>query len=413
MIVVPLSALASAIADRRLLTDRRWLAGASIGVALALLHPTYIYLRYGVASLQINATTAGLPAWAEISVALFDPNVGLVANFPAFAAVAAAAVVVVLTRRPRQLVGGDVAVAVIAAAVFAVAFGKAGNLHHGATPNMSRYALWFVPLAVPVLARAATMTGGLWGAAVWTLAAVSAIANVFSFHPRWKENSREPTWAATWLWTRHPTWHNPLPEIFIETIVRIEANWVPAWTPGCEKILLGGRGDVGVWPIPCYPQPMPDDCKVVNAFCYANLQGDRYAFAPAPGQNHGAAQLRRDVVWPAEAEPHVRSLFNRWHWRDLAVESEAARTFLRHIRGVRVTSWGAPDRYLFVLQSPQPDALLVFRPPGPMSGFLMDARTGHTIDEVSYRGERFAQWPIAVPSASDIVVLALRVDAAQ
>ena len=404
--------VATLVHDRRLLRDRRWWFGAAAGAALVALHPLYMLVRHGLPTLQVHATTAGMPGWAQMSAAIFDPNIGLVANFPAFAVVVAAASVLVLTRSPRTLLAIDVVAVLLAAIVFTIAFGKAGNLHHGATPNVSRYALWYIPLALPLLARMTTIGGPRWRRAIWAIAVVSAIGNAFAFHPRWGENSREPTWAANYLWTRHPAWQNPLPEIFIETLVRIEANHVPAWTPGCEKILVAGRGDVGVWPIPCYPEPMPAECQVVNAFCYANRSNGSYSFVPAPGGPAGAALLRREVVWPKEAEPHVRSLFNQWDWKTLRPNHESARTTLRQIQSVRVTSLGSHDRVVYVLQSPQDGAALYFRLPRRATGTLVDLRTGAVIRDLVYDGAAHAMWQVPIPADRDLQLLALRIDPA-
>jgi len=59
---------------------------------------------------------------------------------------------------------------------------------------------------------------------------------------------------ASFLRVRHPSIDNPLPEIFAERLPGLDENWLPVATPGCEKLLLPGRGGRdSVWPMPCAP----------------------------------------------------------------------------------------------------------------------------------------------------------------
>lgn len=412
-VTIPLIVAANVVSNRPVLKDRRFLIGAAAAVLLAALHPLYMLWRYGIPTLQMHATVTGMPLWAEISSTILDPTIGIIANFPALAIAVVAGVVVLVMRDRKAFVAPDLLVAFLATVAFLPAFAKAGNLHHGGTPSLSRYAIWLIPMAMPLLRRA-TASGRLaWQRGMWALAVASAIGSAFAFHPEIIENGRSPTWAATWLWTKHPTWNNPMPEMFIEPLARIEHFHVPVTTRGCEKILFAGRGETGVWPVPCYPEPIPADCAIVNAFCYANLTDRGYVFVPAPGRNHGAGLLRRDAVWPREVEAFVRDLYNKWDWRTLEPNGEWSRRPIRQVLESRVSSLGAPDRLIYVVQNPKPGAALFLRLPRHATGAILDPRTGMSVADVIFRGAPYDMLEIRFPSGHDLLIVALRYESPQ
>ena len=131
-------------------------------------------------------------------------------------------------------------------------------------------------------------------------AAISAVICVFAFHPSIGQNGREPTWAADYLWTRHPGWNNPLPEVFTETYLKTEAPTAPTFTPGCEKILAGGRGASSAWPVPCFPADTPIRCRGVGVWCYANREGAGACLCRRPGGERPAEidEARRGLRMP-------------------------------------------------------------------------------------------------------------------
>ena len=208
--VLPALILAATAATHRAsLRDARFWWGASAGLALALLHPLYYLAAHGTPSLLIPTTRQSLPRVAEWSAVVVDPNIGLLANYPAIAIALLAGLVVVLVRQPRELLSSDMLSAGIASAVFLFSFAQTANVHHGATPSLSRYALWLVPLLIPLLVRAVRLGGRTWTAGIWVLAPVSALVCVFAFHPRVPENSREPTLLAEDLLDETPRLEQP------------------------------------------------------------------------------------------------------------------------------------------------------------------------------------------------------------
>jgi hypothetical protein len=285
-------------------------------------------------------------------------------------------------------------------------------MHHGGTPSLSRYALWLIPLAVPLLSAMERGAGRRWPRFLWPAAIVSALISVVAFHPSVPQYSREPTWLATFLWTRHPAWNNPLPEVFIETQLQVDDPQVPVRTGGCEKILVAGRdGNAGIWPVPCYPSRVPSECERTGAMCYANLGSQGYTFVPVADSWLGAGNLRQDAVWPAETLPHVRKLYDAWNWRSLRVGSAA--DILRAAVNVSAESIGSNEQFILVLRNARPGAVVRLRPRGAMHGILVDARTGQTLRAEQFAGPPGNLMSIELPQGFDLLLLAMRLDTAR
>jgi hypothetical protein len=409
---IPIAVLVPAIAGLAIVDhparvkERRFQMAAAGALLLASLHPAYTYMRHGTPSLLLYATRAGTPTFAELSAVVLDPTIGLIGNDPVFLLVVAAGLVVMAWRQPSALLSRQVLLAAGAAALFLASFGRTANVHHGGTPSLSRYALWLLPLSVPLFAWGCRCAGPLWARVQWACAIASSLIAVFAFHPGVVQNSREPTWLATWLWTKHPSWNDPLPEVFSELYVRREETVAPVSTRGCEKVLLA-RDPSGhlFWPVPCYPAEGAARCLRVAA-CYANLGLEGYRFAPAPGRFEQPVTVERDRAWPPEAEPFVRRLYDDWQWPTMPINTDIA--ILRQAVNVSAIAVGRPDRFLLVLRGIQPGAALLFRPPAPMSGAFVDPRTGAAVRQVRLDPGNDPV-PVAVPDGSELLVLTLAV----
>jgi hypothetical protein len=203
VIALPLALLALAIARPATLRSRTVWMGAGAACALFAAHLLYYQIRHGMPFLLFGATSRVFPTLAELMVVPFDSNLGIVPAFPAFAAIVSVAAVVLL-RRPRQLLTPDILLSIGVLPFFLVSFTQTSNVHHGGTPGLSRYGIWLVPLALPLL-RAFRRAAPGWSARLgFILAIPSAIACALMFHPKHPDNYREPIWLAHVLRARHP-----------------------------------------------------------------------------------------------------------------------------------------------------------------------------------------------------------------
>jgi hypothetical protein len=390
------------------LRDRRFQIGAIVGALLTLLHPVYSYTRHGTWSLLLRATKEGIPSFAEWRAVATDLQIGLLPNYPFLAVALLAAVITLLVhRRVRELTTPLVIVSAASAAFFLYSFARTTNLHHGATPSLSRYGLWLIPLAIPVLALAQRAGRITWTRVAALSAVVSSIVSVFAFHPRLPQYAYEPTPLAAYVWTQHPNWNNPLPEIFSEVTLRAETQAVPAATANCEKVLLGGTRPG--WPLPCFPAEVPALCRATGRFCYANRTGGGYAFVPAPGRPD-MFPARTDGVWPATGEAAMRAILARWDWFDFRVNPDGA-AMLRSIARARVTSLERAGRTVLIVEPGDAGASLTLRPPGPLSGEMIDAATGETLVPLQFHGPAEEAWTIALPAGHAVIVVRLDVAA--
>lgn len=388
--------------------DRRVWIGLVSGLALAALAPAYTYARHGAITLLLRAGEKHAPTLAELIAVPLDPAIGLASNFPGLTVLVAAATVAVARRRPRDLAGSRIVLAAAAGAAFIAAFTQTTNVHHGATPGMSRYALWLVPLSIPLLQQAGRAAGPAWRRFAWSGAVASAATSAFLFHPRIPEYEGEPNWLASYLWRSHPGWNNPLPEVFSEIMSGAEHRFVPAATPNCEKLLLTGRGDRSAIPVPCFPFPLPPDCAEPGALCYANRDGSEYRFTHAPGSavEPGSLVFQADAVWPAAGVSAVRTLLTQSRWWTLEPKSRGE-NILREVHGVRAVELEGPRRLVFVLRRSSSDPYLALRPPWTMDGVILDATSGETLRTVRFDGAPFSRWQVDLPAGRGLMLLSL------
>lgn len=296
----PIGLLVGAIAAYALLTSRKrwkspWFWGAvMVSGFLSILSPLYFKLTIDTTSPQSlnGGVDPHIPSLKQYLLPLIDLNNGLLIAAPILSTVIAAALVLLIVRI-RKTSWLTLAVPVVALSWFLFSFAQTGNFNHGATPSMTRYGNWILPMAILVFLEV-QRTGGLprWlrndprkATAIATTAivavGVSAMLAVVSFHPRISDGLHRPTPLANWVWNNHPSWDNPVVEVFWERTSQFEGSAKSTANASCTKVLEVR----GVWPEPCgSPPPIPEKClQPASNACYANRRGDGWEWVQVSG----------------------------------------------------------------------------------------------------------------------------------
>jgi hypothetical protein len=379
---LPVTAGAALAMHPAWLRDRRWWTGVAVAVLLLAGVLGYNLLHSGSLAPLLPRGRLALPSVAEIGVPLWDPNLGLLPNFPGLALVVVALVVLLLRAAPRSLLTADIIAAGISTAAFVFGASQAININSGGTPGMSRYATWLIPLAIPLLAQARESLRPRARRWMIPVAALSAMGCLAVYHPRLPERTGRPTLLARTFWTRYPSLDNPLPEVFVERLNGLDEDWVPAATAGCEKVLLSGRGrDRAIWPMPCPPVPPPADCFEPARLCYANRTGSGYRFVVLPRRDD-RLRVRRENTWSVAAESAAARLFSRLRWPDLGPA-----TLVESSDGVAsVAGLQSSNGALVCLGGIGPSASLLVRLPAPMTAMFVQPETGEPMAQVHVPG---------------------------
>jgi hypothetical protein len=388
--------------------DRRLIAGLLAAATLAALNPVHYYLRMNAPLALSHAITGRLPTLQEADAVIVDLNLGLVWAFPGLAVMTIVALGASTMTPPRWWRRPVIWFSMIAALVLIAAVSQVGNVNHGGTPGPSRYALWFIPLAIPWLQQ--PVMGRMSGhAGMMAIAALSAASSIVLYAPSRPENHLTPSALALWTWRHFPALDNPAPEAFIERLRHNDNEWfLPVVTAGCEKILIAGRGpEAPMWPMPCPPVPIPAACITSHQLCYANRRGDGYAFVVMATPPEYVLKLARDEVWtPTEAQV-LGPLLARLKWWDLAFADRAA-AVVRATEGIGKTyEYSAPDRVLVYFREMSPGASVVMRPPARMRGGFIALDTGASIAPAAFEGDPGSRWRIGVPLGHPAVALVL------
>ena len=405
-ILIPGALLALALTRPRRLRSAGVWAGVAGAAAVFGIHVLYYLFRHQTPFLLLGATRRAQPTLPELLVVPFDTNLGLFPAFPALAVLVLIAVLAIVWR-PRAWWAPDVLLALMALPVFLISFAQTTNVHHGGTPGLSRYAVWLIPLTMPLL-RAARAAVPDWFETVAIVAAVpSVVVSIVMFHPRHPDNYREPTALAQFLWTQFPALDNPLPEIFADVMTPGAEPTLPIATPTCEKVLLVGRGEAqGMWPMPCYPAEVPLACRTPDALCYANLTPEGYRFVPTRDPAGPRFKFARERTWNRTAEAPVRKLYDEVGWQALRWTDPRV-SAIRNRRGMEfIRSLERIDRLVVVAARTQADAQIDVRLLGKATGRLIDPETGVQIGQVAFKGGDIET--VHLPANRSVVVLVVR-----
>ena len=403
--IVPVIAAAALVDRPQRWHDRRFWIGVCGAAAVSAMAPVFYFWRFGEISVFTRLTTSRWP-WAHFGTELFDLTIGLIPNWLMFGAAVLAALLIGVLSRTRELRRLDVITAALSVIVLLLVFPRIGNVTHGGTPGVSRYGLWLVPLAIPLFVALRGSRGWLWTSLALT--AVSVPYSLVMFHPARPEYSNRPTALALWVWRHHPGWSTPLPRVFVSAL-RAPDETAPVATAGCTKALLIGRGEAqGMWPRACLPAPVPPECRVPAALCYANRDAATYRFTPVTSAQ---ANFRYDPrrVWPKAAEAGVSSAMALAEWEELDVvdlpnDGEA----VERVEGAQIEiAMQRDDRLFLVLRHVTAGMRVQLRRGPPARGMLINGETGAVIRVFTTSGGVDGS-TLSLDDPLDTVVLALR-----
>ncbi len=319
----------------------------AVSWALALSHPLYYLWHLGSALPLRDTVLRHAPNLAELRAVLVDPNLGLLPAWPSLGLAAAWAGARAVGTRASRWPWWELAAFSLAVGSLLLLFTQPGNVNHGGTRGMSRYALWLAPFVLPALGQLAAV-GRPAGMAL--LAGLSLLSAIPEYLPNREERYLEPTPLAAWLWTRQPGLDRPLPEVFAERAWGYPPlGAVPASTPACETALV--RGDdtaIGRWPLSCVPAEKPKWCRAPGSLCYAARRPDGYAFARAPAQPGYLDRGSSRWYWGGTPAAGLAADMRRLPWKDYGlVAPEDEGVFLAERRGVgKVQLRAAPGGFL-------------------------------------------------------------------
>lgn len=403
LLVVALFAVWGSIERPARLLCRRWRTGLAVAAGLTLLAPAYYLWHLGIPSPLTAYAPTRFPGLLELFFPFTDVNMGLVARFPPFVVAFLTAVYLLARYELVRLREPFVATTALAALALLYVVSQPLDQNHGGSPDLSRYALWLMPLAIPVFVQAASSVRPLTRHAGVLFCLVAAAWTLVGFRPSRAEASLRPTPLADWLWTRHPMWNNPRAESFAERVSRARPAVIPTATAHCEKVLLFE----GEWPAHCLPlgQP-PEACREPGRFCYANrtATGAGYLFVDA-GAATGASVVKEERTW-SRATPAVATL------RQLIAGMSAGETpeAVVSVRAVWNVGWAhpwtGPDGAVLYVRHVRPEARIGVRARVPMTARVIDLGRQLDVDSVTIAGGTDEPEIIPLPEgATDVAVV--------
>jgi hypothetical protein len=227
-------------------TTQRALLLAAGAIFIALIHPAYYFLQLGVVTpQQLNGGIAGTaPGWTRALAPLADPDIGFIPWLPVTTTVVVAGYLLLARAHIRDVpFDRNLALAALVAMPIALwflaVFAQTTNVNSGGTVHISRYALWLLPLTLPVLSVVSRQFDprGLPIALIAALALVAAYLGYF--RPDQPENYVNHSPQAAWLIANASALYHPLPEIFVERTLHIDGGpRASATDPDCQIIFL-------------------------------------------------------------------------------------------------------------------------------------------------------------------------------
>lgn len=213
------------------------IAFLTVILTIIALHPLYYYFRLGVITPQFLMGTANDPVTLHRMLTWFvDPDVGLFLNWPLGLIALLVGLFYLANSNIRSFLityKFHLLFYVLYVIILSYAQSKTGNLNHGGSVNISRYALWYIALFFPLITYLLQKfySGNLSfckrNLITFLLAAIGII-NIFQYLPNKSESYINQTKASKAFYKTFPHLWEPEPEIFVERALGREGipnNW--------------------------------------------------------------------------------------------------------------------------------------------------------------------------------------------
>jgi len=342
---------------------RSTVAPIVVATLLGAMHPVYYLVRLGVITPQrLNGGyEPGWPGTRRFLAPLVDPDLGLIAWAPLLALIAAIGLGMILyghrSIRRESWLRLTAFCALGSGALFLFSFSQTPNLNSGGTVHLIRYAIWLLPLMLPLLEPPVRWLATRHPALPLALAAVSLVGYGALFAPSTIEVSTSPApqsrFLAVWfpevyLWL--PRTLTQVPEVFYERQTNLEVAALgddpgSAATAGCQVILLSRSSPFS----PC--QLSRGEWDAATAHFETGWRSVWIVRAGRLHLGHGVRGADRAAAWPSPTYNPAAGLpaWASWGTRELtacrvqACQPTVGIDQMRSVRdGVEVRGWVAP-----------------------------------------------------------------------
>jgi hypothetical protein len=186
------------VREPRRIGSRRWQIAMAVGAACAAIAPLYYLSRLDRLSPLTSFTVAAWPSLTSLFFPLADVNMGVLVRYPP----AVAFGLVALAQRRSWRESAALPAALTAGALLLV-ISQQPNMNQGGNPDLSRYIVWLLPLAMPWLLALDRSPGYATRVSGTIAVAVAVVWTTAAFPLSRPESYRYPTPFGSGRGTRH------------------------------------------------------------------------------------------------------------------------------------------------------------------------------------------------------------------
>ncbi|OVZ83532.1 hypothetical protein CBW54_16000 [Yersinia kristensenii] len=237
----------------------------STTIFFVLLHPVYYFLRFGVVTPQLLAGGASLGGnLSTFYIWILDPDLGIIPNWPLGILSIVLATLIIFRKKIRESIHLDWKIILFIICYLVVNFyahSSTTNINSGATPGLARYALWYLPLAFPILLFISNNIN-LHKKSLFIITSIVIITFVFTFKkndPRKGEDYSTPSKISFLIQKKLPWLYNPPIEVFQERYSGYSEyihgkSYLGIIGPDCRKLLVSptNNGKTVIFPRNCH-----------------------------------------------------------------------------------------------------------------------------------------------------------------